>query len=239
MGITDTQSYSWVMRGVFFDALSAMPFFSSFTCRKQKQLPVQTPQLPYLGVYFVREPHTPDGDLNAGEIGFIHSPRIGISVVIANNDPDASEAKLDQAYWAIMNRLWTDEYIMNMIDTYNPHNQTQNPDNTRAEGIERIERRHVFGNAGLNNEYPSAELQLEITFRLRTRWPAFVPDNLEHIHVEARPVVGNYPPHTDGGDFNDGVQPVIAEWDMETIEESPDYSEPPPRGTSTDPPPSP
>jgi len=236
MGITDTQSYSWVMRGVFFDALKAAPFFAGFTCRKQKQLPVQVQLIPYLGVYLVREPHKPDGDLNAGTIDFVHSCRIGISVIIANNDPDASEAKLDQAYWAIMNRLWTDQYIMNMIDTRNPATGTENPDNTRSEGVESIERRHVFGNAGLNNETPTAELQMDITIRLRTWWSAVVPDNLEHIHFEARPVVGNYPPPDN---LNTDVEPVVAEWDMQTIEESPDYSVPPDHGTSTDPPPSP
>jgi hypothetical protein len=197
-------------------------------------MPVQVQLLPYLGVYLIREPHVPDGDLNHGEIKFIHSCRIGISVIVINNDPDASEAKLDQAYWAIMNRLWTDEYIMNLIDTHNPATGTENPDNTRAEGVERIERRHVFGNAGLNNETPTAELQMDITIRLRTRWSAVVPDDLEHIHFEARPVVGTYPPPDD---FTSSTEAVVAEWDMLTIEESPDYSVPPEHGTSTDPPP--
>lgn len=231
MPITDTQSYSWVMRGVFFDALSTMPFFAGFTCRKQKQMQIQSQMIPYLGVYFVDEPHTPDGDSNHGEIKFIHNCCIGISVIITNNDPDESEKKLDQAYWAIMNRLWTDEYIMNMIDTYNPHTHTQNPDNTRGEGIERIMRRHVWGNTGLNNEMPNAELQMDITLKMRTRWPAVVPDDLEHIHFEARPVPGNYPPPDPAS-----IVPVIGEWDMLTIEESPDYSVPPEHGTSTDPP---
>jgi hypothetical protein len=222
------------MRGVFFDALAAMPFFSGFTCRKQKQLQVQSQIIPYLGVYFVEEPHTPDGDLNHGEIKFIHSVRIGISVIIANNDPDASEAILDQAYQAIMTRLWTDEYIMNMIDTFNYGTGVQNnPDNTRSEGVERIRRRHVFGNPSLNNELPTAELQLEITIRMRTRWPAVVPDDFEHMHVEVRPVM-QYPP---ADDLNDSTMPVVAEYDIQMMTETPDYSVPPERGTSSDQPP--
>src|SRR6201996_3043626 len=120
-GITATQSYSLVIRDAFFDAVTSDPFFAAYTCRKNKMLRVQSELLPYLGVYVIDETMLPDGDGNAGEVRFIHALRIGFSVLAANNDQDALEAQLDAAYWRIMNRLWPDECIMNLLDTMNPN----------------------------------------------------------------------------------------------------------------------
>ena len=52
-----------------------------------------------------------------------------------NNDPEACEEKLDQAFWVIMNRLWRDQYLMNMIDTRAYPGGVGNPDNARIEGV--------------------------------------------------------------------------------------------------------
>jgi hypothetical protein len=103
MGITDTQSFSLVIRDAFYDALAADPFFASYTCRKTKMLSVQHSLLPYLGVYIIDETMLPDGDANAGHIRFSHTLRIGFSVVIANNDQVAAELQIDAAWWRIMN----------------------------------------------------------------------------------------------------------------------------------------
>ena len=142
--VTATQSYTWVIRNVFFDALQADPFFAGYTCRKNKMLVARPEYLPYLGVYIIDETMTPDGDGNAGPVKFIHNARIGFSVMNANNDHDALEVNLDAAFWAICNRLWPDEYIMNLINTQNPHSGTENPDNTIIESVERGLRRYVW-----------------------------------------------------------------------------------------------
>ena len=73
MGVTDTQSYSLVIRDVFFDAVAGDPFFANYTKRKTPMLRVQPELLPYLGVYFADENMEPDGDFNAGAIRFTHT----------------------------------------------------------------------------------------------------------------------------------------------------------------------
>jgi len=184
MGITDTQSFTLVIRDLFFDTLTKKePFFASYHARKTRMVSIQPEQLPFLGVYLVDENMTPDGDANAGEVRFVHNARIGFSVMIANNDQDAAEQQIDAAYWRIMNRLWTDQYIMNLLDTTNPTDGSQNPDNTRIESIQRGVRRHVFGNTAQSNQTPIAEMQYEVTVLYRTYWPPNVTDDLNEIVV--------------------------------------------------------
>jgi hypothetical protein len=126
---------------------------------------------------------TPDGDLNAGEIRFTHYLKLGFSVVVKNPDPVATEATLDQAFWAIMNTLWRDPYLTNMIYTTPYTGVGGTPDNTRIEGVSRGTRRHVFGNAGLNNETPIGELQYEATVKYEADYGPIIPDNLLTLSV--------------------------------------------------------
>jgi hypothetical protein len=184
MGITDTQSFSLVIRDVFYDALSSDPFFASYTCRKNKMISVQPQLLPYLGVYIIDENMVPDGDANAGHIRFSHTLRIGFSVMIANNDQVIAEQGVDAAWWKIMNRLWPDQHIMNLLNS-------SNPDNTRIEGVTRGVRRHVFGTAGLNNETPLAELQYDVSIFYRTGWPPIITDTLDEIDVTTGIKIGD------------------------------------------------
>jgi hypothetical protein len=169
--ITATQSYSLIIRDVFFDVLANRePFFDSYTKRKTRMLPAQANLIPYLGVYLMDETMTPDGDANAGPVRFSHSLRIGFSVIIANNDQDMAERTIDAAYWRIMNRLWKDHYVMNLVGTQNPWTGVSNPDNVRIESITRGVRKHNFGFAGTNSETPIAELQYDVTCFYRTIW---------------------------------------------------------------------
>jgi hypothetical protein len=163
MGITDTQSYSHVIRDALFDALAGDPFFAGYTCRKSKMLVARPEYLPYLGVYIIDETMTPDGDANAGNIRFSHALRVGFSAMVANNDQVAIEQQLDAAYWRIMNRLWTDPTLNNVF-------VTSLPDNVEFESIERGLRRYVWGNAAFNNETPLGEVQYDITVRHRSTW---------------------------------------------------------------------
>jgi hypothetical protein len=181
--ITEVQSFSFVIRDVFFDKLVGTPFFAGFTARKNKALQIQAAQLPYLGVYFVNEDMTPDGDLNAGEIRFTHLLKLGFSVIVVNNDPVACEAKLDQAFWTIMNTLWRDPYLTNFFDTRSYPGGIGTPDNVRIEGVSRGTRRHVYGNAGLNNELPIGEMQYDATVKYGADYAPIITDDLLQIGV--------------------------------------------------------
>ena len=181
--ISEVQSWSFIIRDMFLARLMRSPFFARFTPRKNKSLPVMTNQIPSLGVYFVSEDMGPDGDLNAGEIRFTHMLKLGFSVVIVNNDPVECEAKLDQAFWAIMNTLWRDPNLTSFIDTTVYPGSVGNPDNARIEGVSRGTRRHVFGNAGKDNETPIGEMQYEATVKYRADYAPVIPDNFLQMGV--------------------------------------------------------
>ena len=202
-----TQSDSGIIRDVLFAKCITLPFFEGFTARRCKQLPTQSYHLPYLGVYVLDENMGPDGDPNVGTIRFISDFKIGFSVQMENNDPVELELRLDEAFWAIMNGLWTDQYICNRLNTWNPHTGSGNPDNTRFEGVIRAHRRHNWGPIG-KNETPWAELQAECTLRYR---PDFFPtefDELERVYVDATPLhKGRVPP-------DDEVQRIIARYEL-------------------------
>jgi hypothetical protein len=224
--LTDVQSYGWVLHDAIYNAVAPMGIFDDFTKRIVDDTQIAPEEIPLLGIYY-DERQSKDGDINAGPIDFMHELRISISVMVQNNDAAACKKKLNQCYWAIFQRLWTDQYLTNLIDTYNPHTGTETPDNTRFEGVDRGFERYNFGRK--INEMPVGEVRYEFWLKYRTWWKPFVPDNLEHIHFEARPKVNGY------YDDPEAIIPVRAEWDMMTIAESPDYSVPPEHGTSTDP----
>jgi hypothetical protein len=177
-GITQTQSCAWVLRELFLEVLE--PYFSGFTIRRTDYKPILPVQLPVLGAYILNEKMTPDGDANAGSIKFIHNFQIGFSIIIANNDPDIAEQKLDAAFWSIMNGLWTDAPLTRFFSS-------ANPDRTTLEGVALGLRRMVYGNIGKSNETPIAELQYEITCTYRTYWPPVINDFLDKIVVTVIP----------------------------------------------------
>jgi hypothetical protein len=205
--ISEVQSWSFIIRDMFFDKLEAAPFFAGFTARKSRMLPIMTATtLPYLGVYIVSEDMTPDGDLNAGEIRFTHMLKLGFTVIVVNNDPVACEAKLDQAFLTIMNTLWRDPYLTNLIDTRAYPGGVGNPDNARIEGVARGMRRHVFGTAGKNNETPIGELQYEATVKYGADYAPIIPDDLLLISVRTGVKPGDTQTEMDqrpqtGGDY--------------------------------------
>jgi hypothetical protein len=177
-GITETQSYTWVLREQFIATLA--PFFSGFTILRNNQVTIQRGQLPVLGVYILPEKMTPDGDANASYIRFTHNFQIGFSIIIANNDPDIAEQKLDAAWWSLMNGLWRDQSLMRMFNS-------GNPDDTRIEGVVAGIRRFVYGTIGKNNETPVAELQYEVNCTYRTEWAPVITDTLDKIVVTVIP----------------------------------------------------
>lgn len=204
--ITDTQSYSEVLRDIFFARAVTLPFFRDFKARRSKMLMVQPEHIPFLGVYIIDETMMPDGDANAGCIRFVHTLRIGFSVIIENNNPVAAELKLDAAFWALMNGLWRDPFITNMLDTWNPRDGVGTPDNTRFEGVVRGMRKHVWGNAGQNNELPIGEMQYDASVLYRADYAPIITDDLERIHVETVPLA-----HDGTIPAADVVQRIISE----------------------------
>jgi hypothetical protein len=198
---TDIQSYSQIIVDSMFYVLVQLPFFAGFKARRSKQLPIQQQLMPYLGVYFIGEEMGPDGDINAGDIRFTHSLKIGFQVIIENNDLVASALKLDAAFWAIMNGLWNNNYLTNMI-------ASGMPGNTRFEGVERGSRKPMWGTIG-SGEMPIGELEYVATLRFRTNWyPTGFPDLLD-IHIETVPLApdGTVPPASE-------VQRVINEYEF-------------------------
>jgi hypothetical protein len=176
-GITTTQSYSWVLRETFLATVA--PLFPGYTILRNPRVPIQAAQLPVFGVYLLPERMTPDGDWDAGEIRFTHNFTIGFSVIIADNNSDTIEQKLDAAWWTIMNGLWPNAKLMNL-------QQSTAADNTRIEGVMSGERRFVYGGR-LNNETPVAELQYEATCRYRTGWPPTISDAFNLMVVQVVP----------------------------------------------------
>jgi hypothetical protein len=201
--IVTAQSYSQVIRDSLFAKTVRLPFFRGFAARRSKQLPIQQFLLPYLGVYIIAEDMGPDGDANAGVVRFIHRLQVGWQVIIENNDPVAAELKLDQAFWAIMNGIWRDARLMNFINS-------DMPDNTRIEAVERGRRTHNWGVASTNNETPYGELQYYATIVYRADYPPEITDDLLRIHVETVPMVNGRADVPGAGE----VQRIITEYEF-------------------------
>ena len=176
MPVTEQQSFAYDIRDAFYDVVTADAYFSSYTMRKSKWLPVQTDLVPYIGVYFINELRTPDGDANAGCIRFSHTINIGFSVVQSNNDKLLLEQNIDRAQQRIDTLLWTDVHLMNV-------RVNNNPEGVGIESINRATRRHVFGAANASNEFPFVELEYNVSAFCRSEWYPDITDVLEEMDV--------------------------------------------------------
>ena len=172
--------------------LVADAYFAGFTCRKNKMLPVQRNLIPYLGVYLVDEQMTPDGDANAAYVRFIHTVRIGFSVVIANSDQNLAEQTADQGFLKIMSLAYTNLYLTNPLQKYvAPANQ--NPEGVMIEAITRGSRRLIYGAPSTDNETPFVEMQYEASCSFRTEWYPDITDTLDEIDVTTGVKPGDTP----------------------------------------------
>jgi hypothetical protein len=177
-GISDTQSYSWIILNAIFDKLATTSLFSTFACmRINSALPVDPNiKAPFLGVFVGDETFVADGDANATTIGFTHTVVVGFQVVMKHNDPNVLLANLDRASWFTMNQLLRDDEFTNML-------HSGMPDNTRIEGFPRGRIRKRWGLTGSKNETPVGERQLDLAYVFRSEWePTEFPD-LERITV--------------------------------------------------------
>ena len=212
-GAQAIQSATYIIREMFLAKCASLPFFQGWRFKRTRMMPVQVEQLPLLAIYLMPdELMTPDGGANQGDIKFIYDARIGFSAIVINNDDTKCEQTLDAAFWAIMNGLWSDQYLTSVWDTYNPHNHTTNIDRTLFESVEQGRRRHLYGATLANNETPVGEMQYEATVRHRGDLPPDIEDMLNHIHVQTG-FLG-----ADG--TTDSVQQVIVQYDF-TAENQP------------------
>jgi hypothetical protein len=188
-GVSDTQSYSWIVLNAIFDRLSASSFFGGFACKRiSSALPIEAGnQIPFIGIFLTDETMTPDGDLNASNLRFIHQFTIGIQIVIKNNDSTAMLKTLDQASWFTLNQLFRDNTLTNRLKT------TMLDPNVCVEGLSRVRfRPDVWGLTGLKNETPVGERLFWLTYQIGSAWEPNVFPDLERIDVTtAFPVGGD------------------------------------------------
>lgn len=174
--ITEQQSSGYDIRDAFFNLMDAAPYFAAFTRRKTRMLPVQQNLIPYLGVYLVDEMMVPDGDANAGCVRFLHTVRIGFSIVVANSDPVTAEQQADRGFLQVMAIAYTNLSLMNPL-----HNN--NPEGVRIEAITRGSRRAVHGAVSTDNETPFVEMQYEAACSFRSEWYPDITDTLDEIDM--------------------------------------------------------
>lgn len=180
-GVSDTQSYSWILLNAIFDRLFQSSFFVNFSCKRiSSALQIESElHIPFLGVFLGEEILEPDGDLNAGDVRFINKVTIGIQIIVRNNNPTAMLQKLDQASWFTLNQLLRDNTLMNRLKTTMPDGNV-----FRLEGLPRIRfRPDVWGTTGSQNETAIGERLFWLTYQFRTEWYPNVFDDLERITV--------------------------------------------------------
>ena len=179
----DLNSPSYIIANGILGRLKAVPTFQSVRrwsvgpfMRVQSQL--QADQIPFVGVYLMEETMGPDGDANHAEPRFLHTVKLGFSVIITAPNETVALQNLDSAHWTIMNLLTNERWAKFPAD-----GAWNNQEPIRIESVTRGARKHVFGNRMINNDTPTAELQMDLTVCHRTSFPPIIPDTLNTIHV--------------------------------------------------------
>jgi len=187
------QSYSMLIRdGLLARAKLVPPFTTCAKFGRSVAKVIQPENIPYLGLYFVDEVLSPDGDANHAEPRFLHALKLGFSYLVQNNDPDDAEDILDAAHWSLMKLL------------HDPKWHTF-PSGALIESIVGGKRSHHFGTIGGSggpNETPVAEMRMELDIRHRTFFEPLITDTFNTMHVTT---VYPYPE-------DPNRQPIISEW---------------------------
>jgi hypothetical protein len=190
-----TNTYAQLAFQGAFDRVRRMDFFRDFKFSQTKALPIQVDDLPHCGIYFINELQLPEGEAQTGEIRFHTSMRIGFSIMVINNYSEVGQKKADQGLWEIQNGLFSDPTFYNN-DIY------------KIQSFTRGERMHVFGTIG-QNETPVVELQWDLSIDLGViPFEPFIPDVLETVHVDARPLL------------NPNAPLVEMQWDIVTANDN-------------------
>jgi hypothetical protein len=185
-------TYAWSLREAMLGAASRAPFFQGFTLKRTRELPNEVEVFPILAAYLMDGALGPESTGNHGELVFATTPRIGFSIGIINNDPDAMDTILDEGLMALMNALWTNPYVTNMIDTYDPIRGEGNPDNARFESIPRHLWRHQPATVGAKSETPVGQLVYEVSLFWRWAFGPRIEDDL--LEIDFRTAMG-WPHH--------------------------------------------
>lgn len=177
--ITDVQTYGYILHQFIYDTVTSDPFFANFTVRRATgALPVELwSQVPYLGIYALEEPLTPDGALNQGEIRLTHIVPIGFQFILRNNDPNILLRDLDRVKQYLLRLLLRMDELTNRFDTALEGGVAFNG---IARGRIRTPR---WGLTGSKNETPVGEQELELSFSFATAWYPFGFPDLERITV--------------------------------------------------------
>jgi hypothetical protein len=145
--------------------LSKAGFGTRFkTYRNTPMLQVTPDDLPMLGVYILRERHTPHGSFNHAEPKFDSELTLGISggVHVETEDQNALQ-DLEDWMGEVLDILLTNaKYVM------------------LTEGYTGIERTAQFAKVGETTLY---EIRLELTARYWTSFPPKVEDDFNTLHV--------------------------------------------------------
>jgi len=181
-GISDTQSYSWIILNAIYDRIIASSFFQNFSIKRiTRALPIQAEyQIPSIGIYLGNETAVADGDPNAGDIRLEHTVPVGIQIVVKNNDSVAMQATLDKAKWFILNQLLRDNTLTNRF-------KTTIPDNVRIEGFPKLRIPSPDWGRDSKNETPIGIQMIELTYTLRSEWYPTDFDDLKEIAITAYP----------------------------------------------------
>lgn len=198
--ITEKQTWAYDIRDAFYNVVTADSFFAGFTLRKNRMLPVQQNLIPYLGVYLIDENQSPDGDGNAGCIRFLHTVRIGFSVVVASSDPVIVEQLADQGVQRIWTAAFTDLHLFKV-----GRSNIYNPEGVIIEAAVRGRRTMNFGAPTTDNEMPFCEAQVDVSCTFRTEWYPDITDMLDTIDVVTP-------------DENGTITPVHVQYDLTASE---------------------
>jgi len=188
-----------IVRDKIVARMKAMRFFSGFNFSTDKSRTIETASIPFVGVYFINEDLTPDGDPNHGEVKFRSMAMYGVSVIVQNNNAPAAEYTLDQAWNVLTVGLFTDTTLYNWKNV-------GKPGEVAIQAFTRGNRSHQFGNAGADNATPVAEMRFTLTCDLGTLYyEPNIEDEFKTMHVETR-----YPAGSDPAE----IRQTVVEYDL-------------------------
>jgi hypothetical protein len=175
--VVNLNSYGHLIKLGWLNRMKLFPPFSA--CKKfarSNAKPTQPEHIPFLGVYFIEESLTPNGESSAPANEIRAETNLGFSYVIRNNDEDVAEDLLDVAYWSFMKLMHDPIWA-------------QLPDQTvRVEGFEGGKITRHYGNLaeqgarGQFAETPYAELRMELTYSHKFAFETIAPDAFEIYH---------------------------------------------------------
>jgi hypothetical protein len=211
-GLSEVQSYKWIIVDAICTRLKTMSLFRGWTIRRINALPIEAGvQIPFIGIYEDDEV-LDGGSYSMGAVGFKHTINMGFQIVIKNNDPEICLRTLDRCEWYLINQLFRDNTLTNMwqagLQQIGYLKQRPLTPPVQLAGFSRARRKDNWGTTGTKNETAVGQgiVRLSIVFDSEF-FPTEFPD-LERIALQT-----GFPL---GGDVDDraGVQQVAVTYDF-------------------------